>query len=110
MLADRAQPEIVPAVGLPGRLIEHPVNIDEESLGLDLLKQAGFDAPPATWEELLTQAKVLKDQGIVEYPIVWSWGQAGARYFVSPTVALVARLGLGNFNYYALELGADFRF
>jgi len=40
----------------------------------------------------------------------WTWGQAGARYFVSPQVALVARLGLGNFNYYALELGADFRF
>ncbi len=40
----------------------------------------------------------------------WTWGQAGARYFVSPQVALVARVGLGNFNYYALELGADFRF
>jgi hypothetical protein len=41
---------------------------------------------------------------------LWTWGQAGARYFVSPQVALVARVGLGNFNYYALELGADFRF
>lgn len=41
----------------------------------DLLKQAGFDAPPATWEELLAQAKVMKEQGLVEYPIVWSWGQ-----------------------------------
>lgn len=41
----------------------------------DLLTQAGFDAPPATWEELLAQAKVMKAQGLVEYPIVWSWGQ-----------------------------------
>jgi multiple sugar transport system substrate-binding protein len=41
----------------------------------DMLKQAGFTAPPATWEELLDQAKVLKEKGIVEYPIVWSWGQ-----------------------------------
>lgn len=41
----------------------------------DLLKQAGFDAPPATWEELIEQSKVLKEQGIVEYPMVWSWGQ-----------------------------------
>ncbi|MGZ9223707.1 MAG: extracellular solute-binding protein, partial [Anaerolineales bacterium] len=41
----------------------------------DLLKQAGFDAPPATWEELLAQSKVLKEKGIVEYPMVWSWGQ-----------------------------------
>jgi len=41
----------------------------------DLLTQAGFDAPPATWEELLAQAKVLKEKSLVEYPIVWSWGQ-----------------------------------
>jgi multiple sugar transport system substrate-binding protein len=41
----------------------------------DLLKQAGFSAPPVTWEELLAQAKVMKEKGIVEYPIVWSWGQ-----------------------------------
>lgn len=41
----------------------------------DLLKQAGFDTPPTTWEELLEQSKAIKEQGIVEYPIVWSWGQ-----------------------------------
>jgi multiple sugar transport system substrate-binding protein len=41
----------------------------------DLLKQAGFDTPPKTWEELVQQAKAIKDKGIVEYPIVWSWGQ-----------------------------------
>jgi multiple sugar transport system substrate-binding protein len=44
----------------------------------DMLSQAGFDAPPATWEELVTQAQAMKDQGIVEYPIVWSWKQAEA--------------------------------
>jgi multiple sugar transport system substrate-binding protein len=44
----------------------------------DLLKQAGFDSPPKTWEELLVQAQALKDQGLVEYPIVWSWAQAEA--------------------------------
>lgn len=40
-----------------------------------LLADAGFAAPPATWEELLVQAQAIKDQGIAEYPIVWSWGQ-----------------------------------
>jgi len=40
-----------------------------------LLNQAGFTAPPKTWEEMLTQAQAIKDQGIAEYPIVWSWGQ-----------------------------------
>lgn len=41
----------------------------------ELLKQAGFNEPPKTWEELLDMAKAIKEKGIVEYPIVWSWGQ-----------------------------------
>ncbi len=43
-----------------------------------MLADAGFNEPPKTWEELLTQAKALKDKGLVEYPIVWSWSQAEA--------------------------------
>ena len=43
-----------------------------------LLKDAGFDAPPKTWEELVDQAKVIKEKGIAEYPIIWSWAQAEA--------------------------------
>lgn len=41
----------------------------------DILNQAGITAPPSTWEEMVEQAQVIKDQGLVEYPIVWSWGQ-----------------------------------
>lgn len=44
----------------------------------DILQQAGFNEPPKTWEELLTQAAAIKDQGLVEFPIVWSWAQAEA--------------------------------
>jgi multiple sugar transport system substrate-binding protein len=44
----------------------------------DMLKKAGIAAPPKTWDELLTQAKIIKDKGIVEHPIVWSWAQAEA--------------------------------
>jgi multiple sugar transport system substrate-binding protein len=40
-----------------------------------ILQDAGITAPPKTWEELLDQAKTIKDKGLVEYPIVWSWGQ-----------------------------------
>jgi len=40
-----------------------------------LLNEAGFSDPPRTWEEMLEQAAVLKEKGIAEYPIVWSWGQ-----------------------------------
>ena len=41
-----------------------------------ILKSAGFSAPPKTWDELMTQAKVIKDKGLAEYPIAWSWSQA----------------------------------
>ncbi len=41
----------------------------------DLLNQAGFTTPPATWEDLVNQAKVIKQKGLVEYPIIWSWNQ-----------------------------------
>lgn len=44
----------------------------------DMLKQAGFDNPPNTWDELLTQAKAIKDKGISDTPIVGSWAQAEA--------------------------------
>jgi hypothetical protein len=40
----------------------------------------------------------------------WTWGQAGARYFFSPSVAGVARFGLGNFDFNSLEVGVDFKF
>jgi multiple sugar transport system substrate-binding protein len=41
----------------------------------DMLQKAGFNEPPKTWEELVEQAKVLKSQGIAEFPIDWSWNQ-----------------------------------
>lgn len=44
----------------------------------EMLKKAGFDNPPKTWDELVEQAKVMKQKGIVEYPIAWSWKQAEA--------------------------------
>lgn len=41
---------------------------------------------------------------------LWVWGQAGMRYFFSPSVAGVVRFGLGNYDFNALELGVDFKF
>lgn len=41
----------------------------------DMLQQAGFNEPPKTWEELVDQAKVIKEKGIAEFPITWSWNQ-----------------------------------
>ncbi len=41
-----------------------------------MLTAAGFDHAPATFQEMYDQAKVMKEKGIVEYPIVASWAQA----------------------------------
>src|SRR5512146_293786 len=41
----------------------------------DMLSKAGISNPPATWEELVDQAKAIKDKGIAEFPIIWSWNQ-----------------------------------
>lgn len=41
-----------------------------------MLADAGFSAPPKSWDELLEQARVLKQKGIVEYPFVGQWAQS----------------------------------
>jgi multiple sugar transport system substrate-binding protein len=41
----------------------------------DMLQKAGITDPPKTWEELVDQAKAIKDKGVVEFPIIWSWNQ-----------------------------------
>lgn len=43
-----------------------------------LLDKAGIKTPPASWQQVMDDAKVLKDKGIVKYPLVWSWSQAEA--------------------------------
>jgi multiple sugar transport system substrate-binding protein len=44
----------------------------------EMLEKAGIKAPPKTWAELIEQAKIIKDKGIVKFPLVWSWAQAEA--------------------------------
>ena len=41
----------------------------------DQLQKAGFDHPPATWEELTAQAKVIKAKGICNYPMIMAFSQ-----------------------------------
>jgi multiple sugar transport system substrate-binding protein len=41
----------------------------------DMLQKAGITDPPKTWEELVDQAKIIKQKGIAEFPIIWSWNQ-----------------------------------
>lgn len=44
----------------------------------EILEKAGIETPPKTWDELLVQAQIIKDKGLVEYPLVWSWSQSEA--------------------------------
>lgn len=44
----------------------------------EMLAEVGIDNPPSTWGELAAAAQKIKDAGIAEYPIVWSWAQAEA--------------------------------
>ncbi len=60
-----------------------------------MLADAGFSAPPKTWDELLTQATAIKDKGIVEYPLAWSWSQAEAA--ICDWTQLAAVMGGANF-------------
>ena len=41
----------------------------------DMLQKAGITDPPKTWDELVAQAQIIKEKGIAEYPMVWSWNQ-----------------------------------
>jgi multiple sugar transport system substrate-binding protein len=41
----------------------------------DMLQKAGISAPPKTWEELVDQAKIIKQKGLAEFPVIWSWNQ-----------------------------------
>ncbi len=41
----------------------------------DILDKAGITAPPKTWEELVDQAKIIKQKGLSEFPVIWSWNQ-----------------------------------
>jgi multiple sugar transport system substrate-binding protein len=43
-----------------------------------LLAEAGYDAPPTTWEEMVEMGRAMQEQGLVEYPMIWSWAQIEA--------------------------------
>jgi multiple sugar transport system substrate-binding protein len=43
-----------------------------------ILKAAGISQPPKTLQELSDQALLIKQKGLVKFPIVWSWSQSEA--------------------------------
>ncbi len=67
-------------VGYDDRHFGMPWILDTKYLfyNKEILAKAGFDTPPATWDDVLTQSRAVKDKGLVEYPLVWSWSQSEA--------------------------------
>ena len=63
-----------------GKLYGMPWILDTKYLFYNkaMLAKAGIANPPKTWDELEADAKIIKDKGIVQYPIAWSWSQAEA--------------------------------
>lgn len=60
----------------------------------DMLQQAGYDAPPTTWDELREMAMAAKEQGLVEYPFI--------EYFQQDEGLTIA------FAYYLFAFGGTF--
>ncbi|QBR49568.1 extracellular solute-binding protein [Erwinia sp. QL-Z3] len=56
-----------------------------------MLAKAGIKEPPKTWAQVMEQSQILKEKGIVKYPLVWSWSQAEA--LVCDYTTLVSAFG-----------------
>ncbi len=56
------------------------------------LEAAGIGAPPETWDEMLAQAQMIKDAGVVEYPILMSL-RSGENYLLREWETLTAARG-----------------
>lgn len=57
-----------------------------------MLADAGIANPPTTWDELVQDSVTLKEKGIVDYPIVFTWG-AGYEQISSDYTMITKSLG-----------------
>ncbi len=57
----------------------------------EMLKKAGYDRPPANWDDFIKVSKELQDKGIVKYASTWSWLQGEA--LICDFVAIAASKG-----------------
>ncbi len=56
------------------------------------LAAAGIESPPATWDEMLEQAQMIKDAGVVDYPILMQL-RSGENYLLREWETLTAARG-----------------
>jgi ABC-type sugar transport system, periplasmic component len=57
-----------------------------------MLTDAGIANPPATWDELVQDSLTLKQKGIVDYPIAFTWG-AGYEQITSDYTMITKSMG-----------------
>jgi multiple sugar transport system substrate-binding protein len=65
------------SVEYKGRLYGMPWSADSKYLyyNKDMLTQAGITDLPKTWADVMKDAAIIKQKGLAQYPIVWSWSQ-----------------------------------
>jgi multiple sugar transport system substrate-binding protein len=70
-------PYAVEGMSFQGKLYGMPYYADPMAFiyNTAILRRAGFSKPPATWAEVLSQAKAIKAKGIVKYPIGFGFSQ-----------------------------------
>lgn len=70
-----------------------PTNCEFKSFvyNADMLKKAGINNPPVTWDEFVQDSMLLQQKGIVKYATAWSWKQDEC--LVCDFVALSATFG-----------------
>jgi multiple sugar transport system substrate-binding protein len=77
---EKVFPGAMNTVVYKGKTLGMPWILDTKYLYYNkaMLDKAGIKQVPTTWQQVLDNAKIIKDKGIVKYPLVWSWSQAEA--------------------------------
>ncbi|MCS6847785.1 MAG: extracellular solute-binding protein [Anaerolineae bacterium] len=71
-------PGLIEGLSSNGKLMAMPGGAWFKNLffNTDIVEQLGLDAPPRTYEELITVGKQAQADGVVKFPMGWGWAQA----------------------------------
>ncbi|MGD9427281.1 extracellular solute-binding protein [Pantoea sp. NSTU24] len=77
---EKVFPGAMNTVVYKGKTLGMPWILDTKYLYYNkaMLAKAGITTPPQTWQQVLDDAKIIKQKQIVTWPLVWSWSQAEA--------------------------------
>ncbi|MCT6589547.1 extracellular solute-binding protein [Pantoea dispersa] len=73
-------PGAMNTVVFKGKTLGMPWILDTKYLYYNkaMLEKAGIKDLPQTWQQVMDDARIIKQKNIVKYPLVWSWSQAEA--------------------------------